>query len=193
VAALMTSFEDRLWAELASEHATELAQRPTPQQHKPPRRLSGIAATLVLAGVLAASIAALTTSPSAPAYAVTRNSDGTVTVTIKELVGIEEANTQLEALGVHARAAGIEASCTTDLSKFKTLPIPPDIEGSLITLGHAASAPVTITPSVIPTGDTLLLTAQQIAPGFVAMGLKLFRGPVPSCIPATAASEAGTG
>jgi hypothetical protein len=192
VVASMTSFEDRLWAELTSEHATELAQGPPPQRRKPTRSIPVVFAAFVLAGVILASIATLMTSSSAPAFAVTQNSDGTVTVTIKELIGIHEANTQLEALSVHVRAAGIEASCTTDMSNFHTVPFPPQIVASIFSIGKSATTPITITPSVIPAGDTLLLEARQVAPELIAINLKLFQGPVPSCIPATAASEPDT-
>jgi hypothetical protein len=191
--ASMTSFEDRLWAELVSEHATELPLEEPRQRKRPPRRLPAAVASLALLGVILASVATLTTSSNAPAYAVVRNSDGTVTVTIHELVGINEANTQLEALEVNARAAGVEAGCTTDLKRFHPVPFPPQIVGAIISLGHAEAATVTITPSVIPSGDTLLLTARQLAPGFITMGVQLYQGPVPSCVPATAASEAGAG
>jgi hypothetical protein len=188
----MTSFEDRLWAELAGEHATELAPGSPPH---PPKRRSRLpfAAALALLGVVLATVASLTNSPGTQAYAVTRHPDGTVTVTIKELVGIREANEQLAALGIKARAAGVEASCTTDMSQFSSVPIAPQIAGALASLGDAESASVTIKPSLIPSGDTLLLTARQIAPDIVAMNLQLFRGAVPSCIPATAASEPDAG
>jgi len=188
----MTSFEDRLWAELAEEHATELALRNPPPPIRRRWRLPFVAA-LALLGVVLVTIASLTASPGTQAFAVTRHPDGTITVTIKELVGIREANDQLAALGVNARAAGVEASCTTDMSQFTSVPIPPQIGGRLASYAHAESASVTITPSVIPGGDTLLLTARQIAPDIVALNLQLFRGAVPSCIPATAASapEAG--
>jgi hypothetical protein len=188
----MTSFEDRLWAELAGEHATELALGSTPPPIKRRSRLPFVAA-LALLGVVLATVAALTTSPGTQAFAVTRHPDGTVTVTINELVGIREANDQLAALGIKARAAGVEASCTTDMSQFAPVQLSPQIAGRLASLGNAESPSMTITPSVIPTGDTLLLTVRQIAPGVVSLSLRLFRGAVPSCIPATAASEPDAG
>ena len=188
----MTSFEDRLWAELAGEHATELALGSPAPPHRRRSRLP-FAAALALLGVVLATVGALTTSPGTQAYAVTRHLDGTVTVTIKELIGIREANNQLAALGVRVRAAGIEASCTTDMSQFAPTPIPPQLFGALMSLGRAETTSMTITPSVIPSGDTLLLTARQIAPDIVALGLRLYRGAVPSCIPATAASEPEAG
>lgn len=188
----MTSFEDRLWGELAGEHATELALGSPPPPRKRRSKLP-FAATLALLGVVLATVATLTTSPGTQAFAVTQHPDGTVTVTIKELVGIREANDELAALGIKARAAGVEASCTTDMSQFAPISIPPQLLGRLVSFGHAEAASVTITPSVIPSGETLLLTARQIAPDVVALGLQLYRGAVPSCIPATAASEPDAG
>ncbi len=188
----MTSFEDRLWAELAGEHATELALGAPPPPIRRRSRLPFVAA-LALLGVVLATVASLTASSGTQAFAVTRHPDGTVTVTIKELVAIREANDQLAALGIRARAAGVEASCTTDMSQFAPVPVPPQLLGTLVSFGHAEGASMTITPSVIPGGETLLLTARQIAPDIVALGLQLYRGAVPSCIPATAASEPDAG
>lgn len=189
----MTSFEDRLWAELAGEHATELALDNPPPPIKRRSRMPFIAA-LALLGVVLATVASLTASSGTQAFAVTRHPDGTVaTATIRELVAIREANDQLAALGIRARAAGVEASCTTDMSQFAPVPLPPQIAGRIASLTSAATASMTITPSVIPSGDTLLLTARQIAPDIIALSLRLYRGAVPSCIPATAASEPDAG
>jgi hypothetical protein len=71
---------------------------------------AGTVASVAAAVVLTLALSA-TTSP--PAYAVAVRADGSVTLTLNELVGIGPANARLAELGVRARLARREASCTT--------------------------------------------------------------------------------
>lgn len=190
----MTSFEDRLWDELAERHSGELALGGPPEPGRQRRTISLAAAAILLVGVILAATVGLTAGPSTPAYAITQHPDGTVTLTIRQLVGIGQANARLAKLGIRARSAGVEASCTTDLSGYQAVQIPPQIDGALVSMGRGSKdASVTLSPSVIPAGDTLLVTAEQLAPGVVTLGVRLYRGAVPDCIPAVAVGGSGEG
>ncbi|GAA3837868.1 hypothetical protein GCM10022226_70020 [Sphaerisporangium flaviroseum] len=96
------TFEDRLLAELKAEMAVRAPQgrAPAPRRTRV-RRLLGV--TAVAGTAAAAAIAVpLVTGTGTPAYAVTRNPDGTVTLTIHELRDPEGVEKDLAAEGVRA-------------------------------------------------------------------------------------------
>jgi hypothetical protein len=97
----MTKFTDHLWSDLAREHGAALAQadRPEPRRARRPRVLAG--STLALAGGGAALGLVLTATASTPAFAVTRNGDGSVLVTISQTQALPQANAKLTQMGIH--------------------------------------------------------------------------------------------
>ena len=68
-----------------------LADRPEP----------GRAPLLRRPRVLAGSTLGLTAAGSTPAYAITKNSDGSVLVTINQATSLPQANAKLTAMGIH--------------------------------------------------------------------------------------------
>jgi hypothetical protein len=64
-----------------------------------PRVLAG--GTLALAGAAAALVVALSGSTAAPAFAITRDDDGSVLVNINRLESMPAANRKLAAMGIH--------------------------------------------------------------------------------------------
>jgi F0F1-type ATP synthase membrane subunit c/vacuolar-type H+-ATPase subunit K len=100
----MTKFTDHLWSDLVEEHGATLAVADRPAAARPrllgrPRVLAG--GTLGLAGIGTALGLVLTAATSAPAYAVTPQSDGSVLVQISVLEAIGAANAKLAAMGIH--------------------------------------------------------------------------------------------
>ena len=97
-----------------------------------PRVLAG--GTLGLAGVGAALALALTGSAAPPAFAITRNGDGSVLVNINIVSSLPAANHKLTAMGVHeqisiymasgAAAIGGAVNCTP-APGVSNLPAPP--------------------------------------------------------------------
>ncbi|HEY7933781.1 MAG TPA: hypothetical protein VID48_08150 [Solirubrobacteraceae bacterium] len=181
----MPKFEDRLWEELVREHGSELAS--TPIRIRPERRRRVSLTAGALAGVAGAIIAILllTAGTSPPVYAVSENQDGTVTVTINDLVGISGANAQLKKLGVRAKIAKGEPGCITSA---KPVRVAPDLS---VAMTHpskvGATTGITINPRLIPFGDTLRIVVRRIDThrGLLGVGLNfgLFRGSAPSCAP----------
>jgi hypothetical protein len=76
----MSKFADNLWRDLVREHGPTLAHadRPQPGRSRRPRFLAG--STLGLAGVGAALVLALGGSAAPPAFAITKQDDGSVLV-----------------------------------------------------------------------------------------------------------------
>ena len=110
----MSKFEDRLWRELVRRHGADLAQMTRPAAKRArrarPRLLAGT--SLALAGVVAALALVLSAASSPPAFAVSRNPDGTVTVTIHQITAIPRANARLAGLGIRARLVEVAPGCT---------------------------------------------------------------------------------
>lgn len=103
----MTEFEDNLWFTVVREHGDELARTErTARRHRRasrPRLLVGT--TTGLAAVAIAAALVFGASTSSPAFAVTRNADGTVTLNLMHPSGIAGANKKLAAMGVRAQIA----------------------------------------------------------------------------------------
>jgi hypothetical protein len=99
----MTRFTDQLWSDLARDHGATLASadRPAPGRvgflRRPPVFAGGIVG---LAGVGTVLVLALGAN-SPPAYAVTRNGDGSVLLTINQVSALPQANAKLTAMGIH--------------------------------------------------------------------------------------------
>jgi hypothetical protein len=156
---------------------------------------------VALTAAVAVGVLVLTDNTAEPAYAVVVNRDGSVTLTIDELIGVRAANARLAALGVPARVAIVEAGCTAKGVRVRRFPprlnrtgLPePWIAGMI---RPEKSHPgfgglgMVIHPAGIPRGDTLLLTARwldSIHAGTpvhaVGLSFGLYRGSAPSCVP----------
>jgi hypothetical protein len=184
----MSRFENRLWSEIVEQHGALLSQpaltlpaRAATSRARAGRRLSlaGVAASFAAVIV---SVVLLTTSGSgpAPAYAITQNSDGTVTITVREVVAVPEVDEKLEALGLPIRAVEVKPECTAT-STGRPLPNP----NHQPLFGHFFSKEGTglrIDPRVIPRGDTLVIAATEPSPGVFFGKAGLWEGPVPSCL-----------
>jgi hypothetical protein len=107
----MSEFETNLWREVMHEHGEDLARAARPMVKARwgarPRLLAGTTAGLAAAGASTALL--LGATASSPAFAVTRNANGTVTVKLIRLSGISGANRALAAMGVRAKIATVDA------------------------------------------------------------------------------------
>jgi hypothetical protein len=169
-------FEDRLWRDLVRDHGGHLAtlRRPgSTTRNKRPLLLGG---AVSVAGAATVGALVLSATTSTPAYAVSSNSDGTITVTIHDIAGVAGANAQLARLGVRARAVPAVANCPTAVSRV------PEYEWAGKAWRPApASFAVTLTPSEIPSGETLVLAAREISHDHVELGVMMVHGQAPGC------------
>lgn len=170
----MNRFEDKLLNDLMVEHGAELADAERPPARRGISRPVWVTAgVLAVAATAAAGITVFGDTP--PAYAVTRNDDGSVTVTIRELAAIEPANAKLRELGVRVRAVPQTTDCPTLApSRFhrgSSYPVP-ELTGA---------DTVTIAPA-IPEGYTVLLSMADDQDGGVLLGSLPVRDPAPSCV-----------
>jgi hypothetical protein len=188
----MSRFEDRLWDELVEQHGAVLADAPltlTPAHARPElrrrRRPAPLAALgLALAAALTAIVIGLSSTGGTPAYAVLSNPDGTITVTIRELVGVKGADEKLASLGVPVHVVRSEAGCQVRSGEYKVPRISPELFQRISKLaGPAGSAALVITPSAIPAGDTVVIGAREPGPGAVGLQTVIYEGTTPPCLP----------
>jgi hypothetical protein len=176
----MTRFEDRLISELIEEHGSALATVQRPASGRSSGRPLWIAGGVVaVAGVAAIGIT-LVGGGSSPAYAVTQNSDGTVTLTLNELSGIDGANQRLHQLGLPVTVVPLTTGCNAPVSAAPSAPSMPKL----------GTNDVTFSVRDIPAGDGLLVavgSADSTPPvrngTAVSLAEQLIRGPAPSCLP----------
>jgi hypothetical protein len=176
----MGEFEDRLLSDLMRSHGAALAQaaRPAPRRSMPrPVWIAGSAAAV--AGAAIAGMSAFGGVP--PAYAVTRNADGTVTVSVRDVRAVDPANAELQRLAAPVRVVPMTADCT-DTFVVDTAPAPNGgPRWSFTADGDDGS--ITVSTSGVNPGSTLLLSARMEPDGNVTMGFSApVAGRAPSCL-----------
>ena len=180
----MSSFEDHLWSDLVREHGDRM--RTSPRQTaalatsvtgadaardprlRRPAILTGTA--LGSAGAAAAAVLALTATTTAPAFAVTDNADGSITVTLREISGLSGLNAEFARRGLKARAVPMSSTCPTK-GFGNALPAGTNFNTFTITLD----------PSEVPDGYTAVVAATQTASGKVELVQGAVPPPVPAC------------
>jgi hypothetical protein len=125
------------------------------------------------------------------AYAVTKNSDGTITLAVYQKSGIAGANTRLRQLGAkQVVVVPVQPGCPR--------PAAPAVSGRghLITTGISVSrnGGITVKAQGIPAGDILVIGVQTSGRTSMSGGI-LTSPPAPSCIslPAPPAGNGGSG
>ena len=188
----MSNFEDQLWSQLVRERgeqmraatrataalassvtATRPATRRAPRLRRP-ALLTGSA--LGIAGLATAGVLALTSA--SPAFAVTKNPDGTVAITLSDLSDLPALNQKLAQDGVLVTAVPISTSC----SATAAITNPSGESGPGTQAGRAATNLVTIDPNQIPSGDIGVIGASQTASGQVTLLFGDTTLPAPSCL-----------
>ena len=118
----MSKFTDHLWRDLVREHGPTLAHadRPEPARaggagvFRRPRILAG--STLGLAGVVAALLVVLGGSAAPPAFAITKQGDGSVLVHLNQTQNLPQVNQKLSAMGTGEQITIYEATGATPVS-----------------------------------------------------------------------------
>ena len=179
----MSKFEDRLWREIVRRHGADLAQvtRPAakPARRARPRLLAGTSVALAVAGAIVALVLSAASSP--PAFAVSRNADGSYTVSLQKIAAIHGANARLAALGIRARLVVVTQDCTV-----KTLP-PMEVRAMALArsmAGKAAARAATarLDPAKIPPGAWQVIPTYPVGHSVHVDKGHLIQGKAPACI-----------
>jgi hypothetical protein len=179
----MSTFEDRLWMYLADEHgASEVTSTRTRAEASLGSRMAQarrrpLVMTTSALGVMAAAVALLVsvTASTQPAYALTHNPDGSITVTINDLqAAIPQLNARFAAMGVDETVIPITQSCQTQLA----VPGYPQ---------SAASDTLTFTPNeghkYLAPGFDGVLAAGYTSSGQLLVFIGAMKPPLPACFP----------
>ena len=181
----MTAFEDGLWERLVEAHGADCVSITAPRQRSARRPVIIGGSVTALAAATAAAvvgIGAVTTAP--PAYAMTQNADGSITVTINDLAtAIPQLNARFAQMGVDTTIVPVTASCPDTGNINDELELDPHASMSeTITLGTQNEP-----------GYTGVLAAEQLPSGHVAMAMEEIKPPIPTCFPTTAHQLVPTG
>src|SRR5262249_49384916 len=169
--------------ELVRDHGRDLAQIREKPVHGPRRTrlrvLLGTTAGLAGLGTILALL--LGVASSSPAFAVTRNSDGTVTVWVARVGGLAGANARLAQLGVHAKAIQVTAGCAA----AGRAGVVKQRGGEVVGPGKVQKLIVKarVDPERIPAGHTLVLSAARRGAVASVSPAHLVRGVAPPCFP----------
>ncbi len=186
----MTKFSDQLFDDLMREHGPALTDTTLPAQARRHIATRGTllagGGALAVAGAVAGAVVAQSGSPAhvagsrtPAAYAVTKNSDGTITLAVYQKSGIAGANTRLRQLGdKQVVVVPVEPGCTSKVT-------PPAVSGKghLITTGISRSPNGTVTVNAhgIPAGDILVIGVATSGNTSYGVGT-LASPPAPSCV-----------
>lgn len=157
-----------------SRHGRRLFAR----KHNNRRSLLVGGGAMGLAAVAAAAVLIATAATSAPpAYALTQNPDGSVTVTINDVANaVAAVNAKFAAAGINDTVVPVTADCPATGNLADQLMLEP------------ASSPgdsLTVTRNVDP-GYQGVIAAEQLPDGQVAMTEEAIKPPIPTCFPTTA-------
>jgi hypothetical protein len=169
------------------ESTRELSHGASAQHRLGGRRLFALAGAILGLAAVIVAVAALESGGGSPpaAYALTQNPDGTVTLTLSEVLGVEPADDQLAKLGIPVVVAKIEPGCdeTGELVRPTAPRYGEMIEPAKTGPGFGGLTWV-IHPSLIPPGDSLRLSVQRDPDSSIpalGTGIALFRGQAPRC------------
>jgi hypothetical protein len=180
----MTKFADQLYADLMRQHGPALAHTGPPaasRRHIASRR--ALLATGAGGLAVAATAGALAASGGTPAYALTTNRDGTVTLAFYQASGIAQANTKLRQLGDDVVVVPVRPGCPS-LASLRAPAVPPDGKLSMQSTSSRGGS-ITVNAQGIPAGDILVVGAETTAHGremTTEMGGRLTSPPTPSCV-----------
>lgn len=196
----MTKFADQLYEDLMREHGAELRSVPEPGAAAVRSRRRAARPAWLTAGLLTATAAAaggfvLFGGAASPAYAVTRNANGTVSVAVKQASAIDAANARLKAIGVRVVIVPVRAGCP-DLDSLADQGLHGATVGVGVSGGGGQVDSITVDAQGVPADDTLVLAFED-SDGGAFGGSGIVEGKVPGCVtlptPPTAPAGPGSG
>jgi hypothetical protein len=186
----MTKFADQLFEDLMREHGAALRSRPELKPEPTPvrsrrraARPAWLTAGLVTSTGAVAGGFVLFGGAAAPAYAVTQNQNGTVSVAVRQASAIDDANAKLKAIGVRAVVVPVRTGCPSLSSLTMHGPQSAHPAVSVSASGHDGQvSSITVDAKGVPSDEILVLAFESTHGGtFGASGFVL-QGKVPGCV-----------
>jgi len=187
----MNAFDERLWAYLKLQRESWGDERQAGREEPTPaRRHRGYRRTLLTLATLGVVVVATVVALSSlgfggkVAYAVTENSDGTLSIELSDILGVAGLNQRLAELGVRAKAYRMDPHCSASITELDWVRLYPEIVPQ-----NGPSSGIMINPAAIPARTTLVLAAREGPPDATTAGspsilvrLMLIAGGPPSCV-----------
>lgn len=160
----MSRFSDRLWRDLVREHGPDLAQMESlskagHRRRARPRVLAGTG--MGVAVIATAAVLILGAASSSPAFAVTRNHDGSYSVRVETWTAIPAANRLLRGMGVPAQVVAVSTACGTVSQTLRLTRAGSGTPAALIR-ARLLARQARIDPRRIPAGKKLMITAWRV-------------------------------
>lgn len=166
----------RFGAEFDRAVRRELAAHKALRSRRRSFRLAAVSTTALAAIAVAVVVVVSATTGASPAYAVTQNSDGSLSITLNDLTtGIPALNARLRQMGINETVIPVTPNCPFSTPSFPARP-----RGDL-------SETITIGPKSIPepAGVDGYLAAERLPNGSIGLGIGGMKAPLPSCISPT--------
>lgn len=178
---IQSQFEHRLLAELRQVVAECSAPEvvPSPRSHR--RRLLLLASTATAAAAAAAALLTVTSGGVAPAFAVDRQANGDVSVTINQLSDAHGLQSRLRAAGINAEVDYTPAGKACRQPRGRVAP--PSSGGPAVAGVRVAggSTTFTISRNMVGPGQTLVIaTSGGTRP--TSVGMQVIDGSVSPCV-----------
>jgi hypothetical protein len=143
-------------------------------------RLAALSTTALTATAATIVLAVGATTGAAPAYALTHNADGSITLSLYDLTtGIPALNARLKQMRINETVIPVTPNCSTP---------------GLIAGPGSMSETVTISPgnANLDPGFDGFLAAEQLPDGSIAIGIGETRPPLPACFSPKAFTVVGS-
>lgn len=180
----MTKFADQLFTDLMNEHGPALETVPPPARRTVPRPVWLAAGVVGMAGAVTAGVAVF--GGGTPAYAVTDNGNGTVTISLHQLSGVDGANGALRGLGDRVVVVPVQPGCPAIGSLPIARPGPRNNPTGVSVRAGSSDGRITVDAHGVPAGDTMLVAASH-EPNGMRVSAVLISGPAPRCVSGVAA------
>ncbi|MFD6890883.1 hypothetical protein [Streptomyces sp. NPDC059957] len=179
------AFEERLKAELmaiaADQPPAAAPSRSTARRYRIPMALGAVAAAV--AGLVALPVLG-DGGGTSPAYAVSRNDDGTISVHIFHPDGVDGTARELRELGITVAVVPRKPSEQCPSSVAYPQGLTPGEGGGEFAGARDESAQMMITPETVPPGHTLVVSTPVDASDVHPVGFGAVEtSKVPSCVP----------
>jgi hypothetical protein len=189
----MTKFTDQLFDDLMRDHSATLAGT---TRSAAPRRYLPTRPVLLAAGAggvaAAAALGTLAAGSGTPAYAVTANRGGSVTLAVYQQSGIAGANAKLQTLGdKQVVVVPVRPGCPSMSALPKPAAHARADSGVAVGTARSGDPSVTVEAHGIPAGDVLVVAVETTGKGMSVGMAGLTRQPAPACVSIPASVEPG--
>jgi hypothetical protein len=176
----MTKFADELYDDLMREHGPALAAtRPPAPTRRPVTSRRAVLAASAGGLAVAATAGSLVAVSGTPAYALTTNHDGSISLAVYQGAGVAQANARLRAIGAKVIVVPVGAGCPS-LGSVRKPAVP--VTGRVRVQGSVnRDGSITVNAQGVPRGDVIMV-ATETSGKLRETASAITSLPVPHCV-----------